>query len=123
MCGGEGHRRGGETQKWTTGNRRRGGQSVQQAVVTVLNAIYEEHFIGFSYVRNGPATGGSGRERARRGPCGGCRVTGIPTAALCFTASEGAVSSLMMPRPRASRPGRGVRHVGAHAFSEFWAWT
>jgi len=37
---------------------------VQQAVVTVLNAIYEEDFIGFSYVRNGPATGGSGWERA-----------------------------------------------------------
>jgi hypothetical protein len=37
---------------------------VQQAVVTVLNAIYEEDFIGFSYVRNGPATGGSGQERA-----------------------------------------------------------
>jgi hypothetical protein len=33
---------------------------VQQAVVTLLNAIYEEHFIGFPYVRNGPATGGAG---------------------------------------------------------------
>ena len=34
---------------------------VQQAVVTVLNAIYEEDFLGISYVRNGPATGGSGQ--------------------------------------------------------------
>ena len=34
---------------------------VQHAVVTVLNAIYEEDFRGFSYVRNGPATGGSGQ--------------------------------------------------------------
>jgi retron-type reverse transcriptase len=34
---------------------------VQQAVVSLLNQIYEEDFRGFSYVRNGPATGVSGR--------------------------------------------------------------
>jgi len=34
---------------------------VQQAVATILNQIYENDFEGFSYVRNGPATGGSGR--------------------------------------------------------------
>ena len=34
---------------------------VQSAVVQVLDPIWDEDFLGFSYVRNGPATGGSGR--------------------------------------------------------------
>jgi RNA-directed DNA polymerase len=38
---------------------------VQQAVATILNAIYEVDFRGFSYVRNGPATGGSVRDAVR----------------------------------------------------------
>jgi hypothetical protein len=41
---------------------------VQQAVVTILNEIYEVDFRGFSDVRNGPATGGFGRGATRRGP-------------------------------------------------------
>jgi RNA-directed DNA polymerase len=38
---------------------------VQQAVARVLNQIYEEDFLGFSYVRNGPATGVSARGGGR----------------------------------------------------------
>ena len=36
---------------------------VQHAVGRVLNQIWEEDFLGFSYVRNGPATGDSGEHR------------------------------------------------------------
>jgi group II intron reverse transcriptase/maturase len=41
---------------------------VQHAVGKVLNQIWEEDFLGFSYVRNGPATGDSGRGAVNRGP-------------------------------------------------------
>ena len=41
---------------------------VQHAVGRVLNQIWEEDFLGFSYVRNGPATGDSGRGAVNRGP-------------------------------------------------------